>query len=85
MGQLYAQILGSVPQIHTGKAAALNRISQLIVTVITPLLTGYYIEKEEITLVCYVSATISLMAIALIQKYGNFVGRPLNDLPFRND
>lgn len=85
MGQLYAHILGSVPRIHTGKAAALNRAAQLAATAIIPIVTGYYIENEETTLLCYVSAFISLIAIGLIQKYGKFVGQQLSNLPFRND
>uniref|UniRef100_A0A914QUT0 Uncharacterized protein n=1 Tax=Panagrolaimus davidi TaxID=227884 RepID=A0A914QUT0_9BILA len=82
-GLLTAQLMGEVPRIHMGKAAALNRIAQLAATTLTPLLTGYYVDGAETQILCYTSAAITAVGIPLVFYKGGFMTQHLSNLPIR--
>lgn len=82
-GQLSAQIMGKAGRGDTGKAAALNRGAQLIATAMAPLITGYYIDTNESKILCYISAVISLIGIALVHQFGGFMRSHFQNLPLR--
>ena len=82
-GLLTAQLMGDVPRIHMGKAAALNRLAQLAATTMTPLIAGHYIDGTETTILCYTSAGITLLGIPIIYFKGRFMRHHFANLPIR--
>ncbi|KAE9549038.1 hypothetical protein FO519_007752 [Halicephalobus sp. NKZ332] len=82
-GLLTAQLMGEVPRVHMGKAAALNRIAQLAATSMTPLIAGHYIDGSETAILCYTSAGITLLGIPLIFYKGKFMRHHFSNLPIR--
>jgi len=82
-GLLTAQLMGDVPRIHMGKAAALNRLAQLAGTTLTPIIAGYYIDAAETTILCYTSAGITFLAIPIIYYKGGFMRHHFVNLPMR--
>lgn len=83
VGQISAQIMGHVGKGNMGKAAALNRGAQLVATAMAPLITGYYVDGNEASILCYVSAIISILGILLVHKYGTFMRSHFQNLPLR--
>ncbi|TKR92156.1 hypothetical protein L596_006866 [Steinernema carpocapsae] len=81
IGQLAAQVMSSVPRSHMGKAAALNRIAQLAATVMTPLVTGYYIDMSETQTLCLVSAGMTALTLPLVYYKGGFMKENFINLP----
>lgn len=73
-GQLATQIFAHVARRNMGKAAALNRATQLLASVFAPLLSSFLMSaRETTTTICYVCAAISLLAILLVHYYGSFM------------
>ncbi|CEF68664.1 Major facilitator superfamily and Major facilitator superfamily domain, general substrate transporter-containing protein [Strongyloides ratti] len=87
IGCLTATLMASVPKIYFAKAAALNRIIQITSMSLTPILTGYYVERSEISLICYVATALTLLSIPIVYKFGNFMKIHIMNLPtlLRND
>ncbi|KAK0429399.1 hypothetical protein QR680_011360 [Steinernema hermaphroditum] len=81
IGQLTAQVMSSVPRSHVGKAAALNRIVQVSAIVMTPLITGYYIDISETQRLCTVSAIITALTIPLVWRFGGYMKNDFVNLP----
>uniref|UniRef100_A0A1I7ZIH7 MFS domain-containing protein n=1 Tax=Steinernema glaseri TaxID=37863 RepID=A0A1I7ZIH7_9BILA len=81
IGQLSAQVMSSVPRSHVGKAAALIRIVQVTAIIMTPLVTGYYIDISETQKLCTVSAVVTLFTIPLVWRYGGFMKNNFANLP----
>ncbi|VDM37675.1 unnamed protein product [Toxocara canis] len=82
-GQLSSQIMGNVGRANLGKAAALNRGTQLAASAMAPLITGYYVDGEEASILCYVSAFLSVIGVLVVHKYANFMRSHLHNLPLR--
>uniref|UniRef100_A0A914R163 Major facilitator superfamily (MFS) profile domain-containing protein n=1 Tax=Parascaris equorum TaxID=6256 RepID=A0A914R163_PAREQ len=80
LGQLSAQIMGNVGRANLGKAAALNRGAQLAASAMAPLITGYYVDADEASTLCYVSALLSLIGIVMVHKYANFMRTHFHNL-----
>lgn len=56
-GQLATQIFAHVARRNMGKAAALNRATQLLASVFAPLLSSFLMSaRETTTTICYVCA-----------------------------
>uniref|UniRef100_A0A0N5B7Z4 Solute carrier family 46 member 3 n=1 Tax=Strongyloides papillosus TaxID=174720 RepID=A0A0N5B7Z4_STREA len=81
IGCLTATLMASVPKIYFAKAAALNRIVQVTSMSLTPILTGYYIDRSEISLMCYVATALTLLSILIVHKFGNFMKIHVMNLP----
>lgn len=75
--------MGNVGRANLGKAAALNRGAQLAASAMAPIITGYYVDADEVSTLCYVSAFLSLVGIVAVHKYANFMRTHFHNLPIR--
>ncbi|VDK44425.1 unnamed protein product [Anisakis simplex] len=82
-GQLSSQIMGNVGHANLGKAAALNRGTQVAATLLTPLFSGYYIDGDEARILCYLSAFINAAGMIIVHFYGTFMRHHVHKLPLR--
>lgn len=68
MGQLIHHLVRAEGDKQIGKALALSRTVQLATTALTPLITGYYIDSSESTVLYAVCVGITLLAVGIVQK-----------------
>ncbi|CAI4222431.1 unnamed protein product [Auanema sp. JU1783] len=81
IGELSSQIISTVGKHDAGKVSALIRMSHMLAMVMVPLLTGYYVERDETSILCYVSAVVSLAAVPILNKFCVFMKAHAASLP----